>query len=174
MIKQMKLLTILSLTMILALLSCGQADENDSDQQGDTGIQYNVPDEIDINYDVLDNIDISGAPYGIVPLPEELGKTLNGLFVKYTKHVAPNGKPIHIFAQGKVTDLQLVRAREILALHLRDVPGTKYGSDKSAIANEMGDVRATLTYTETEAHSHALRPILNLVRRNSIKCQCNN
>ncbi len=168
MFTKMKLLTVFSMTMVLTLVSCGQANENDERRQRAADIQYDVPDKIDINYEVLDNMDVSEAPYGIVPLPEELGETLNGLFVKYTRHVAPNGKPIHIFAQAKVTDLQLVRAREILKLHLTDVPGTQYGSDKTVIANMMGDVRATLTYTDTEAHSFAMRPIL---RKSELRTQ---
>ena len=123
-------------------------------------IKYDVPDEIDINYEVLDNIDTSTSPLGVVPLPEELGKTLNGLFAKYTKHLAPNGKPIHLFAQAGVSDLQLVRSREILKYHLTDAPGTQYGSDKTALANRMADVKATLIYTDTEIKSFAMRPIL--------------
>jgi hypothetical protein len=109
---------------------------------------------------VLDSIDTSPSPLGVVPLPEELGKTLNGLFAKYTKHLAPNGKPIHIFAQAGVSDLQLVRAREILKYHLTDAPGTQYGFDKTALANRMADVKATLMYTDTEIKSFAMRPIL--------------
>ncbi|MGD8538321.1 MAG: hypothetical protein PVI66_06370 [Candidatus Aminicenantes bacterium] len=123
-------------------------------------VKYDVPDEIDINYEVLDNIDTSTSPLGVIPLPEELGETLNGLFSKYTKHMAPNGKPIHIFAQSGVSDLQVVRAREILKYHLTDAPGTQYGSDKTALANRMADVRATLIYTDTEIKSFAMRPIL--------------
>jgi hypothetical protein len=123
-------------------------------------VKYDVPERIDINYAALDRIDTSTSPLGIVPLPKELGKTLSGLFSKYTKHLAPNGKPIHIFAQSGVSDLQLVRAREILRYHLTDAPGTQYGHDKTALANRMADVRATLIYTDTEIKSFATRPIL--------------
>ena len=123
-------------------------------------INYDVPDEADIDYEALDSIDISQSEFGVVPLPENVGATLNGLFTKYTKHVAPNGKPIHIFGQPRVSDLQMARAREILKYHLTDVPDTKYGVDKTAIANQMGDVRATLTYTDTQAMSFAMRSIL--------------
>jgi hypothetical protein len=140
-----------------------QAAQNDRRarmQEAMAQIKYDVPDEIDINYEVLDNIDTSTSPLGVVPLPEELGKTLNGLFSKYTKHMAPNGKPIHIFAQSGVSDLQVVRAREILKYHLTDAPGTQYGSDKTPLANRMADVRATLMYTDTEIKSFAMRPIL--------------
>jgi len=172
-----KLLMVLSIIMVFLFLSCGTQKENNAktnnqpEQAGQDGrrtrlekaiteVKYDVPDEIDINYEVLDNIDTSTSPLGVVPLPEELGKTLNGLFLKYTKHIAPNGKPIHIFAQSGVSDLQVVRAREILKFHLTDAPGTQYGHDKSAIANRMADVRATLIYTDTEENSFAMRPIL--------------
>ena len=137
-----------------------QEDRRARMEQAVAEVKYDVPKEIDINYEVLDRIDTSTSPLGIAPLPKELGKTLNGLFSKYTKHLAPNGKPIHIFAQSGVSDLQLVRAREILKYHLTDAPGTPYGHDKIALANRMADVRATLIYTDTEIKSFATRPIL--------------
>jgi len=172
-----KLAIALSIILVFSLLSCGTQQENAVQQNNEpeqagqderrarmekalAEVKYDVPDEIDINYDVLDNIDTSSSPLGVVPLPEELGKTLNGLFAKYTKHMAPNGKPIHILVQAGVSDLQVVRAREILKYHLTDAPGTQYGRDKSGIANRMADVRATLMYTDTEIKSFAMRPIL--------------
>jgi len=139
----------------------GVTDEREAEMRKALAkIKYDVPAELDINYEILDNIDISKTEYGVVPLPVSLGKTLNGLFSKYTKHIAPNGKPIHIFAQQGVSDLQVVRAREILKYHLTDAPGTQYGSNKAAIANRMAEVRATLIYTDTELKSFAMRPIL--------------
>jgi hypothetical protein len=54
----------------------------------------------------------------------------------------------------------MARAREILEYHLTDAPGTQYGSDKAAIANRMGDVRATLIYTDTQARAFAMYSIL--------------
>jgi len=172
-----RLLVALVIIMAFSIVSCGTQTENTATNDNEekqasqddrrarmreaiADIKYDVPDEIDINYEVLDNIDTSTSPLGVAPLPEELGKTLNGLFAKYTKHLAPNGKPIHIFAQAGVSDLQLVRAREILKYHLTDAPGTQYGSDKTALANRMADVRATLMYTDTEIKSFAMRPIL--------------
>jgi len=172
-----KIWVLLIIIIVFSIMSCGTQNKNTANANNEpeqTGqderrvrmekalaeVKYDVPDEIDIDYDVLDNIDTSTSPLGVVPLPEELGKTLNGLFAKYTKHMAPNGKPIHIFAQSGVSDLQVVRAREILKYHLTDAPGTQYGHDKAAIANRMADVRATLMYTDTEIKSFAMRPIL--------------
>jgi RTX calcium-binding nonapeptide repeat (4 copies) len=172
-------IAVLTVIVLLSILSCGTRNEDAGQKSGRAeqtapddrearleravaAVKYDVPAEIDINYQVLDNIDTSSSPLGVVPLPKELGKTLNGLFSKYTKHLAPNGRPIHIFAQSGVTDLQVVRAREILKYHLADAPGTPYGRNKAAIANRMADVRATLTYTDTEAKSFAMRPILRV------------
>jgi hypothetical protein len=173
----MKRLVVPIIIMVFSILSCStqnqktakngkeaeraaQDDRRAKIQRAIAEVKYDVPAEIDINYEVLDNIATSTSPNGVVPLPKELGKTLNGLLSKYTKHLAPNGKPIHIFAQAGVSDLQVVRAREILKYHLTDAPGTQYGHDKTAIANRMADVRATLIYTDPEIKSFALRPIL--------------
>jgi hypothetical protein len=172
-----RLLVALLVILAFSFVSCGTqventAAENSEEKQSSqddrrarmrqavADIKYDVPEKIDIDYEVLDNIDTSTSSLGVVPLPKELGKTLNGLFSKYTKHMAPNGKPIHIFGQSEVSDLQVVRAREILKYHLSDAPGTQYGFDKSALANRMADVRATLMYTDTEIKSFAMRPIL--------------
>ncbi len=172
-----RLLVALVVILVFSIVSCGTQTENTATNDNEekqasqddrrarmreavAEVKYDVPEKIDINYEVLDNIDSSTSPLGVVPLPEELGKTLNGLFAKYTRHVAPNGKPIHIFAQSGVSDLQVVRAREILKYHLTDAPGTQYGFDKTALANRMADVKATLIYTDTEIKSFAMRPIL--------------
>jgi hypothetical protein len=90
----------------------GEGDRDERMRSAVAEIMYDVPAKIDINYEALDEIDISASPLGVVPLPKEVGRTLNGLFSKYTKHLAPNGKPIHIFAQSGVNDLQVVRARD--------------------------------------------------------------
>ncbi len=155
-----RLVLLLAVCVAFVGISVSAEEGSPQGQRPRPDVKYDVPDEIDINYEVLDNIDTSTSPLGVVPLPAELGETLNGLFTKYTKVIAPNGKPIHIFAQAGVRDLQVVRAREILKYHLTDAPGTKYGSDKTAVANLMGDVRATLMYTDTQAHSFAMRSIL--------------
>jgi len=92
----------------------------------------------------LPDIDISGSPNGIVPMPDNVDEAFK-VFDRYTKTIAPNGKPIHIVAQKGYTDKQVVYARKILENHLTNVPGSLYGSDKSAIANAMADNNAVLT-----------------------------
>jgi hypothetical protein len=150
--------------MLLLMLMSATALAQDGPDPNRPGarevIEYNVPDEVDIDYAVLDSIDTSTAEFGVVPLPADVGATLTGLFTKYTKHLAPNGKPIHILGQAGVSELQMVRAREILKYHLTDVPGTAYGSHKTDVANRMGDVRATLIYTDTQARAFAMYDIL--------------
>ena len=150
----------LAVCVLCSVVSVAQEGPDPNRPGAKEEINYAVPDKPDIDYAALDSIDISGSDLGVVPLPENVGKTLTGLFTKYTKHVAPNGKPIHIFGQSRVSELQMVRAREILKYHLTDAPGTEYGSDKTALANRMGDVRATLIYTDTQARAFAMYSIL--------------
>jgi len=154
--------TIIVIAAVLAMISgCQQAEGPDPNRPGaKEDIRYDVPDQVEIDYEVLDNIDTSASVLGVVALPDNVGKTLTGLFTKYTKHMAPNGKPIHILGQSRVSDLQMARAREILKYHLTDAPGSQYGADKTAIANRMGDVRATLIYTDTQARAFAMYEIL--------------
>jgi hypothetical protein len=156
-----KTLVLLAVAMFLSTMAACQQEGPDPNRPGAREeIHYDVPDEVEIDYEALDNIDISSSTLGVVPLPENVGRTLTGLFTKYTKHVAPNGKPIHILGQSRVRDLQMARAREILKYLLTDVPGSKYGSEKTAVANRMGDVRATLIYTDTQARAFAMYEIL--------------
>jgi len=103
----------------------------------------------------LPDIDTSASPNGVVVLPQSVSPVIRDVFVKYTKVVAPNGKPIHILAQDGWSDARIVKARNVLEHILRDVPGTKYGADKRIVANAMGDNRATLTLFRTEPDMRA-------------------
>ena len=74
-----------------------------------------------------DNVDISVTDNGVVPIPSDVDPILISIFSRYSKVVAPNGKPIHIFAQSEVSDQQIIRARDILGFYLTDVPKVIYG-----------------------------------------------
>ena len=92
----------------------------------------------------LPEIDTSGSPHGIVPLPATVPSVFTDVFVKYTKVIAPNGKPIHFLAQADWTDDKLIKVRNILEHMLTDYPGSQYGSDKTKVANAMSDRKATM------------------------------
>ncbi|MGR5147094.1 hypothetical protein ACQKP8_11180 [Photobacterium alginatilyticum] len=83
---------------------------------------------------------------GINYVPEELSETYNNQlgFNRYTKVTAPNGKAIHIIAQDKLSDNQIIRARSVLEHYLMPYPGSEYGADKTAVANRMAENKATL------------------------------
>jgi hypothetical protein len=98
-------------------------------------------------------IDTSASPNGVVALPDAADPALRQIFARYTSLTAPNGRPIHFLAQAGVSDAQLVRAREVMRFYLTDAPGTRFGEDKSRVANAMADRRATLVYFENEAGS---------------------
>jgi len=98
----------------------------------------------------LPDIDISGTPGGVVALPEQVPELFRRHFVKYTKLVAPNGKPIHILAADGWTDDQIRHGRDVLEFLLSDHPGSAHGDDKRDIANAMADRRATMVFFNTE------------------------
>ncbi len=77
-------------------------------------------------------------------IPDDLDRVYKKNFNRYTKVVAPNGKAIHIVAQDKISDEQMLRARNILLHYLNNFPGSRYGVDKRAVANKMADNGAVL------------------------------
>lgn len=89
-------------------------------------------------------IDTSGAAHGIVAVPDGLPSGLSQVFVRYTKVMAPNGKPIHLFAQDGWSEARILKARNVLEHILRDVPGTRFGADKRLVANTMAHQGAAM------------------------------
>jgi len=98
-----------------------------------------------------DNVDISVTDNGVVPIPSDVDPILISIFSRYSKVVAPNGKPIHIFAQSEVSDQQIIRARDILGFYLTDVPKVIYGRKKTVVANTMADRSASLLFFNNES-----------------------
>jgi len=80
---------------------------------------------------------------GIEAVPVSLGRMYIKNFNRYTKVTTPNGGAIHIVAQSNITNEQIVRCRSILEHYLRNYPGSKYGSDKTAVANKMAKNNAS-------------------------------
>ena len=89
------------------------------------------------------DIDISISPNGIVSLPDNIDNIFKD-FDRYTKIYAPNKKPIHIIIEPGYSDRQVVYARKVLINHLTNLPGTKYGHDKTTIANAMANNQSIL------------------------------
>ena len=104
----------------------------------------------------LPDIDISQSENGIVSLPANTPALFTDIFSKYTKIIAPNGKPIHMLAQSGWTDDQIKKARNLLIYLLTDYPVSKYGDDKSSVANTLSNNKATMVLFNTpeELHKH--------------------
>ncbi len=83
---------------------------------------------------------------GVTAIPSSLSGTYTAAlnFDRYTKVDAPNGKAIHILVQNQITHNQVIRARNVLQHYLANYPGSRFGEDKSAVANKMADNGATL------------------------------
>ena len=80
----------------------------------------------------------------VVPTPEAYPRHKSWGFDRYAEVLAPNGEPIKIFAAPGVADEMVIRARNVLRFFLTDVPGTRFGADKRAVANAMANHGATL------------------------------
>jgi len=76
----------------------------------------------------------------IVYSTEELQGASKQYYSKYIDYIAPNGKPIRILAQDKVTDQQLLYAYSVLEFFLDNTEAL----DKSEVANNMADKGAII------------------------------
>ena len=104
----------------------------------------------------LPDIDISGSPNGVVPLPDDTPSVFTDVFAKYTKVIAPNSKPIHILVQAGWPEDEIVKVRNVLEHMLTDHPGLEYG-DKSVVANTMADRKATMLLFNTSEDAREAR-----------------
>lgn len=83
--------------------------------------------------------------------PSIIQRDLSGLqlalrmnYSKFIDYKTPNGGSVPLVATDDVSDEQLLRAYNILDFYLTDAPGTRYGADKSAVANAMAQNNALL------------------------------
>ena len=65
-------------------------------------------------------------------------------FDRYVQVIAPQGKPIHIFAQPEISAAQIRHVRDVMIHYLTDLPGSEFGNSKAAIADRMADNRAMM------------------------------
>jgi len=88
----------------------------------------------------------SNESSSINAIPKELAKTYTPAlgFDKYAYVSTPNGGKIHIIAQDKINESQLMRSKAILEHFLRNFEGSKFGADKSMVANKMAENNAIL------------------------------
>ncbi|MEO1526402.1 MAG: SUMF1/EgtB/PvdO family nonheme iron enzyme [Planctomycetota bacterium] len=80
----------------------------------------------------------------ITNVPADFPARYRSAFDRYVQVIAPNGKPINIFAQKEITDGQLRHVRDVMLHYLTDLPGSEFGTNKGAIADRMADNRAIM------------------------------
>jgi len=85
-----------------------------------------------------------GLAFSLIEIPASERHLRQQGFTKQACVQAPNGKLIRIVAMAGVPDIAVARARNLLQFFLTEVPGSAYGSDKSAVANAMADNGAML------------------------------
>jgi hypothetical protein len=80
----------------------------------------------------------------IIATPEEHDRYIREGLVQYTELTMPGGGIVPIFAGDSLSAAQILRARELLRFFLADHPGSRWGADKSDVADAMADNRAAL------------------------------
>lgn len=75
----------------------------------------------------------------IAKIPSDFPRKYRRAFDRYVQVVAPNGKPVNIFAQEEITDAQLRHVRDVMLHYLTNLPDSAFGVDKSEVANRMAD-----------------------------------
>jgi hypothetical protein len=127
------------LLVALSLVAC-TANESKTDAEDTT-----PADPVGETLDPTDPATSCAEDDGVVmATPSEYNNYAEWGFDRYAEVVAPNGKAIRIFIEDGVTDNQAQRARNVLRFFLTDHAGSRYGADKSAVANAMANNRATL------------------------------
>ena len=91
---------------------------------------------------------------GIINDASHINPRYQDNFDRYVMFVPENKVPFYLFIQKKVTAARSIRSKEILDFFLMDVPGSKYGDDKTAVANKMGDSGSVILLL-TGAHRDA-------------------
>lgn len=86
----------------------------------------------------------------IAKLTNDFPKRYREAFDRYVQIVAPNGKPINVFAQKEISDGQLRHVRDVMLHYLEDLPGSEFGSTKTKIANQMANNRAMMMICKGE------------------------
>ncbi|MCP4606842.1 MAG: hypothetical protein GY847_41100 [Proteobacteria bacterium] len=130
--------------------------DSDTDSDSDSDTDSDTGSDSDSDSDEPAGEGVQCLHEVISPVPDSFENPLKNNFDKYVYVDTPNGKRIDIFGQNKVSTAQLRRACTITLWYLTDVPAAEFGADKSSVANAMGNVRATLIYTNTESAAQGL------------------
>ena len=95
---------------------------------------------IRLEEDINENYTYYIEPIDIVRDTSALGGVYKKYYSKYLTYYAPNNQPIHIVAQDKVSDEQMLKAYNVLEFYLTQLKSSK----KIEIANSMADQGAIL------------------------------
>ena len=101
--------------------------------------------------DSSSTLNVSNPNYVAYPETSLIQRDLSGLdrvyrrnYTKFINYPTPNGSRVLLVATDGMSDEQLLRAYNILDFYLTDVPGSKYGANKAAVANAMAANDAVL------------------------------
>lgn len=97
-------------------------------------------------------------PTGIVRLPVDTDLRILQVFQNGTIVRTPAGRPMHMLIQRGVGPLEVMQARNAIEEVLAPVPGSRYGEDKTKIAEAIADAGAVFMLFRDERSIPNWRP----------------
>ena len=91
-----------------------------------------------------------GSPNGIVELPADVPDGSGKSSSSTRNSSRPTASRFTSWPRDGWSDHRILKARNVMQHVLTDVPGTRFGADKSVIANSMADRKATMVLFNTE------------------------
>jgi|GEM_PF-2551244 len=96
----------------------------------------------------LNEIDTSGEPDGVVPLPGTVDARIRAVFDKYSNLDAPGGERIHFLGQPGVSDERMFRVKAVFEQLVTDVPGSALGAEKGDVFDAVAALDTTIVVVE--------------------------
>ncbi len=129
----------------LVLGSAAACVGNNDNQVADSGSGGGVGTGPLLGCAALDTIDLGPDGMAIADLDaSNLSPIVTDVFARYAAMTTPSGERIHFVAQAGVSDAKIRRAREILRMHLTDLPGAGAGASKADVADAVSSNCGTI------------------------------
>ena len=111
--------------------------------------------------EALNTLDVGAGGLEIVDLDAaNLSPIVTDVFDRYAAIFTPSGNRVHLVAQAGVSDAKIRRVREVMRMHLEDVPGTGAGGSKADVADAISGRCGTLAlFSNQSAYDLALPEI---------------
>ena len=110
----------------------------------------------------LNTLDLGASGMEIIDLDaSNLSPIVTDVFDRYTAITTPSGDRVHFVAQSGVSDAKIRRAREIMRMHLADLPGAGAGASKGDVADAVSGNCGTIAMFANESEYDLADPAVS-------------